>query len=32
MQAYENKRILFMDDSITALGTGERGWIRYLTS
>ena len=26
---YTNKRILFMGDSITALGTGERGWVGY---
>ncbi len=26
---YENKKILFMGDSITALDTSERGWIRY---
>ena len=26
---YKNKRILFLGDSITALDTGERGWIKY---
>lgn len=26
---YDNKNILFMGDSITALGTDKRGWIRY---
>lgn len=26
---YGSKKILFMGDSITALGTGTRGWIRY---
>lgn len=26
---YKNKRILFMGDSITALGTCERGWVKY---
>ena len=26
---WENKRILFMGDSITALGTAERGWVGY---
>ena len=26
---YDNKNILFMGDSITALGTNKRGWIRY---
>ena len=26
---YKNKKILFMGDSITALGTGERGWVKY---
>lgn len=25
----KNKRILFMGDSITELGTSERGWVRY---
>lgn len=29
MNNYENKRILFMGDSITALGTSERGWVKY---
>ena len=29
MANYEGKRILFMGDSITALNTGERGWVRY---
>lgn len=26
---YKNKRILFLGDSITALGISERGWIKY---
>lgn len=26
---FENKKILFMGDSITALNTCERGWVRY---
>ena len=25
----KNKRILFMGDSITELGTRERGWVKY---
>lgn len=29
IENYQNKRILFFGDSITALGTEERGWIRY---
>lgn len=28
-KAYTGKKILFMGDSITALGTGERGWLKY---
>ncbi|MBO5908495.1 MAG: SGNH/GDSL hydrolase family protein [Clostridia bacterium] len=27
--SYKNKRILFMGDSITELGTGDRGWVKY---
>lgn len=27
--SYKNKRILFMGDSITALNTGDRGWVKY---
>ncbi len=26
---YKNKRILFMGDSITALNTSDRGWVKY---
>lgn len=29
MNNYEGKRILFMGDSITELGDGPRGWVRY---
>ena len=27
--SFENKKTLFLGDSITALGTGERGWVGY---
>lgn len=31
MSNFENKKFLFMGDSITALGMGERGWVKYFS-